>query len=41
MRRISQTLSGENLKTLQQTLERAGWRVRFDGNELALSSPAP
>jgi general secretion pathway protein L len=31
----------DQLRALQQTLERAGWRVRFDGNELALAPPAP
>lgn len=31
----------DQLRALQQTLERAGWRVRFDGNELAISPPAP
>lgn len=31
----------DQLRALQQTLERGGWRVRFDGNELAVSPPAP
>ena len=31
----------DQVRALQQTLERAGWRVRFDGNEMAMSPPAP
>lgn len=31
----------DQLRALQQTLERAGWRARFDGNELAIGPPAP
>ncbi|MDZ4128052.1 MAG: GspL/Epsl periplasmic domain-containing protein, partial [Hydrogenophaga sp.] len=31
----------DQVRALQQTLERVGWQVRFDGNELALSPPAP
>jgi general secretion pathway protein L len=30
----------DQVRALQQTLERSGWRVRFDGNELAMSPPA-
>jgi general secretion pathway protein L len=33
--------SEDQLRALQQTLERSGWRVRFDGNELALRPPEP
>jgi general secretion pathway protein L len=29
------------LRTLQQALERSGWRVRFDGSELTINPPAP
>lgn len=31
--------SEDQLRALQQSLQRAGWRVRFDGNELALRPP--
>ena len=31
----------DQVRALQQTLERAGWRVRFDGNEMAISPSAP
>lgn len=31
----------DQLRALQQTLERSGWRVRFDGTELAVSPSAP
>ncbi|MCW5655652.1 type II secretion system protein GspL [Hydrogenophaga sp.] len=33
--------SEDQLRALQQTLERGGWRVRFDGNEVALRPPEP
>jgi general secretion pathway protein L len=32
--------TADQLRALQQTLERAGWRVRLDGNELTVSAPA-
>ncbi len=31
----------EQLRALQQALERNGWRVRLDGSELTLNPPAP
>ncbi len=31
--------SEDQLRALQQSLERGGWRVRFDGNEVALRPP--
>ncbi|MDP2017733.1 type II secretion system protein GspL [Hydrogenophaga sp.] len=31
----------DQLRALQQALERGGWRVRFDGNELSINPPAP
>ena len=33
--------SEDQVRALQQTLQGNGWRARFDGNELALSPPAP
>ncbi|MDZ4356633.1 MAG: type II secretion system protein GspL, partial [Variovorax sp.] len=33
--------SEDQLRALQQSLERGGWRVRFNGNELALRPPEP
>jgi general secretion pathway protein L len=33
--------SEDQLRALQQSLERSGWRVRFDGNEIALRPPEP
>jgi len=33
--------SEDQLRALQRALERDGWRVRFDGNEVALRPPEP
>lgn len=33
--------SEDQVRALQQSLQRAGWRARFDGNELALQPPQP
>ena len=31
----------EQLRAMQQALERSGWRVRFNGSELSINPPAP
>ncbi len=33
--------SEDQVRAMQQTLQRGGWRARFDGNELALQAPQP